>query len=63
MFFPIGVTSTLIINIVLKEVELPGYVFVLVVLAFQIVANMGSETLEHRKRKYQAEKQSLLSAN
>lgn len=60
IFFSIGVTSTLLINIVLKELKVAGYIFIIIVLVMQMVINMVSQLLESRPKE-DDEKQSLLS--
>ena len=51
IFFSIGVTSTLLINIILTSAGAPDYIFVVIVIIFQIIVNICSETLERRKVK------------
>lgn len=60
VFFAIGVTSTLLVNVILRETNAPGEIFILLVLLFQIITNMTAEFLENRKRGDEPEKQSLI---
>jgi hypothetical protein len=51
------VTSTLLLTIILASAGAPDYIFVVIVIFFQMIVNICSETLEGRKVK----KDSLLT--
>jgi MFS family permease len=60
IFFAIGVTSTLLINVILSKTDAPGEIFILLVLVFQMINNMAAQSLETRPRYDDLEKQSLI---
>jgi hypothetical protein len=48
--------STLLINVILRAIKAPGEIFILLVLIFQMVANMAAQSIETRHRGDELEK-------
>lgn len=57
-FITIGVASFLLISILLNEVKAPDYVFMLVVLGFQVVMSAYGN-IEQERRKWKKEREGM----
>lgn len=48
MFFAIGVTGVMAINIIFTETGVPDWVFIILVAVYQMIVTVASEQLEGR---------------
>lgn len=61
-FITIGVASFLLISILLNEVKAPDYVFMLVVLGFQVMMS-ACGNIEQERRKWKKEREGMQEVN